>query len=195
MTPNKLSITIVDDIPARAALLRQALQDNGFEVISHLESAQGLLKHVATVQPDIIIIDLESPDRDMLEHMSMLNQHIPKPVIMFAEQGDNETITNAVKAGVSAYIVDGMNPQRVKPIVDVAVARFREFQALRNELEETQTAMADKNLITEAKQLLIKQKNISEDEAYHAIRKLAMNQGKRMADVARDVISILNLKG
>lgn len=194
MSEKKLSITIVDNIPARAAILRQALQDNGFDVISHLENAIGLLKHVADSQPDIIIIDLESPDRDMLEHMSILNQHIPKPVIMFAEQGDNETITQAIKAGVSAYVVDGMNPQRVKPIVDVAVARFREFQALRSELEETQNAMADKTLINEAKQLLIKNKNISEDEAYHAIRKLAMNQGKRMVDIARDVISIMSIK-
>jgi len=129
----------------------------------------------------------------MLEHMSVLNQHNPKPVIMFSDEDDSSTIEKAIRAGVSAYIVDGLNPKRVKSIMDVAVARFREFQALRGELEKTKNQLADRKLLDEAKSLLMKHKNLNEEEAYHAMRKMAMDRGQRMVDVAKNIISVMNL--
>jgi response regulator NasT len=184
---------LVDDQPARAAILEQALTDAGCTVVARLSSAQGLMKRVEEHQPDAIIIDIESPDRDMLEHMSVLNQHNPKPVIMFSDEDDSSTIEKAIRAGVSAYIVDGLNPKRVKSIMDVAVARFREFQALRGELEKTKNQLADRKLLDEAKSLLMKHKNLNEEEAYHAMRKMAMDRGQRMVDVAKNIISVMNL--
>jgi len=186
-------IMLVDDQPARAALLEQALTDAGCSVIARLSSAQGLIKRVEEHQPDVIIIDIESPDRDMLEHMSVLNQHNPKPVIMFSDEDDTSTIEKAMRAGVSAYVIDGLNPGRLKSIMDVAVARFREFQALRSELEKTRNQLADRRLLDEAKSLLMKQKGMSEEEAYHAIRKMAMDRGQRMVDVAKNIISVMDL--
>ncbi|HBM24853.1 MAG: ANTAR domain-containing protein [Alcanivorax sp.] len=184
---------LVDDTPARAAMLEQALTDCGFQVICRMASAQGLMKQVAEHQPDVVIVDIESPDRDMLEHMTVLNQHLPKPVIMFAEQGDSNTIDRAIRAGVSAYVVDGLNPERVRSIVDVAVARFREFQALRNELQQTRTRLADRQVIDKAKALLIQHRQMDEDEAYHAMRKLAMDRSQKLVDVANDIVSVLGL--
>jgi len=191
--PQHTRVMLVDDTPARAAMLEQALVDCGFEVVCRMASAQGLMKQVAEHQPDVVIVDIESPDRDMLEHMTVLNQHLPKPVIMFAEQGDSNTIDRAIRAGVSAYVVDGLNPDRVRSIVDVAVARFREFQALRNELQQTRTRLADRQVIEKAKALLIQHRQMDEDEAYHAMRKLAMDRSQRLVDVANDIVSVLGL--
>ncbi len=191
--PQHTRVMLVDDTPARAAMLEQALVDCGFEVVCRMASAQGLMKQVAEHQPDVVIVDIESPDRDMLEHMTVLNQHLPKPVIMFAEQGDSNTIDRAIRAGVSAYVVDGLNPERVRSIVDVAVARFREFQALRNELQQTRTRLADRQVIEKAKALLIQHRQMDEDEAYHAMRKLAMDRSQRLVDVANDIVSVLGL--
>ena len=186
-------IMLVDDQPGRAAMLEQALSDAGCSVIERLESAQGLIKRVEECQPDVIFIDIESPDRDVLEHMSILNQHNPKPVIMFSEEDDSETIEKAMRAGVSAYVVDGLQAGRIKSIMDVAVARFREFQALKTELEKTRNQLADRKILDEAKSLLMKQKNMTEEEAYHAIRKMAMDRSQRMVDVAKNIISVMNL--
>lgn len=191
--PQHTRVMLVDDTPARAAMLEQALTDCGFEVVCRMASAQGLMKQVAEHQPDVVIVDIESPDRDMLEHMTVLNQHLPKPVIMFAEQGDSNTIDRAIRAGVSAYVVDGLNPDRVRSIVDVAVARFREFQALRNELQQTRTRLADRQVIDKAKALLIQHRQMDEDEAYHAMRKLAMDRSQKLVDVANDIVSVLGL--
>ena len=191
--PQHTRVMLVDDTPARAAMLEQALTDCGFEVVCRMASAQGLMKQVAEHQPDVVIVDIESPDRDMLEHMTVLNQHLPKPVIMFAEQGDSNTIDRAIRAGVSAYVVDGLNPERVRSIVDVAVARFREFQALRNELQQTRTRLADRQVIDKAKALLIQHRQIDDDEAYHAMRKLAMDRSQKLVDVANDIVSVLGL--
>lgn len=191
--PQHTRVMLVDDTPARAAMLEQALTDCGFQVICRMASAQGLMKQVAEHQPDVVIVDIESPDRDMLEHMTVLNQHLPKPVIMFAEQGDSHTIDRAIRAGVSAYVVDGLNPERVRSIVDVAVARFREFQALRNELQQTRTRLADRQVIDKAKALLIQHRQMDEDEAYHAMRKLAMDRSQKLVDVANDIVSVLGL--
>lgn len=188
-----LTVMLVDDQPARAALLEQALLDHSYKVIARLTSAAGLAQQVASLEPDVIIIDIESPDRDTLEHMASLHRDNPHPVVMFAEEGDTSAIERAMRAGVSAYVVDGLNPARVKTIVDVAVARFREFQALRRELEETRTQLADRKQIDRAKGLLMKQRGLDEKQAYNAMRKMAMDRGQRLAEVASNIIAVFDL--
>lgn len=184
---------LVDDQPARAALLEQALLDHHYHVIARLSSAAGLAEQVAVLEPDVIIIDIESPDRDTLEHMASLHRDNPHPVVMFAEEGDTNSIERAMRAGVSAYVVDGLNPARVKTIVDVAIARFREYHALRRELEETRTQLADRKQIDRAKGLLMKHRDLNEEQAYKAMRKMAMDRGQRLAEVANNIIAVLTL--
>ena len=184
---------LVDDQPARAALLEQALLDHRYQVIARLSSAAGLAEQVARLEPDVIIIDIESPDRDTLEHMASLHRENPHPVVMFAEEGDSNSIERAMRAGVSAYVVDGLNPSRVKTIVDVAIARFREYQALRRELEETRSQLADRKQIDRAKGLLMKHRSLSEEQAYNAMRKMAMDRSQRLAEVASNIIAVFAL--
>jgi response regulator NasT len=125
----------------------------------------------------------------------MLNQDQPKPIVLFAERSDDETIAAAMRAGVSAYVVDALNPKLLKSIMQVAIARFREFQALRRELEETRTKLAERKLIDKAKGLLMQHKSLSEQDAYQALRKLAMDRNQRIGDVARNVIAVMELLG
>ncbi len=194
-SPPTLTVMLVDDQPARAALLEQALRDHSYTVIARLTSAAGLAEQVARLEPDVIIIDIESPDRDTLENMAHLNRDNPHPVVMFAAEGDTAAIERAMRAGVSAYVIDGLNPARVKTIVDVAIARFREYQALRRELEETRNQLADRKLIDRAKGLLMKHRSMDEKEAYHAMRKMAMDRGQRLAEVAGNIVAVLELLG
>lgn len=190
-----LKVLLVDEEPGRAAILERALLDAGYVLVSRLSSADRLAEHVAVSQPDIVIVDIDSPDRDCLENMAVLSRSNPKPVIMFSDEDNEEIITSAIKAGVSAYVADGMNPDRVRPIVQVAVARFREFQALKNELQKTRDQLADRKLIDKAKGLLMKHRNFNEDEAYHAMRKLSMERNQRLVDTARNVIEVFEMLG
>lgn len=189
----KLRVMLVDEEPGRSAVLERALQDNGYEVVARIGTDEDLLGKVRSIQPDMIIIDMQSPDRDTLESMHMINREQPKPVVMFAENSDNMTITDAVKAGVSAYVVDGLNAKRIKPIMEVAIARFREFQALKDELVKTKTDLADRKVIDKAKGLIMTQRKCSEDDAYKALRKLAMDRNERLADVASSVLEVAKL--
>lgn len=190
-----LKVLLVDEEPGRAAILERALLDAGYVLVSRLSSADRLAEHVAVSQPDIVIVDIDSPDRDCLENMALLSRSNPKPVIMFSDEDNEDTIASAIKAGVSAYVADGMNPERVRPIVQVAVARFREYQALKNELQKTRDQLADRKLIDKAKGLLMKHRNFNEDEAYHAMRKLAMERNQRLVDTARNVIEVFEMLG
>lgn len=194
-TATALKVLLVDEEPGRAAILERALLDAGYVLVSRLSSADRLAEHVAVSQPDIVIVDIDSPDRDCLENMALLSRSNPKPVIMFSDEDNEDTIASAIKAGVSAYVADGMNPERVRPIVQVAVARFREFQALKNELQKTRDQLADRKLIDKAKGLLMKHRNFNEDEAYHAMRKLAMERNQRLVDTARNVIEVFEMLG
>lgn len=188
-----LKVLLVDEEPGRAAILERALLDAGYVLVSRLSSADRLAEHVAVSQPDIVIVDIDSPDRDCMENMAVLSRDNPKPVIMFSGEDDEDTIAQAIKAGVSAYVADGMNPERVRPIVQVAVARFREFQALKNELQKTRDQLADRKVIDKAKGLLMKHRNFNEEQAYHAMRKLAMERNQRLVDTARNVIEVFEM--
>ena len=146
-----------------------------------------LSRLVAEVLPDVIIIDTHSPDRDTIEHLCVISQDTPRPIVMFSADGNTEKIREAVRAGVSAYVVDGLAAQRVQPILDVAIARFEALQSLRNELEDTQSQLADRKRIDRAKGILMQQKNLSEEDAYKWLRKMAMNENLKLAEVADQI--------
>ncbi len=191
----KLKVMVIDESAGRAALLERALTDAGYEIIARVEHGVNLLERVDEVKPDVIIIDMEMPDRDTLEQLHTIHKDQPRPIVMFADNSESDVIEAAVKAGVSAYVVDGLNPERVKPIMDVAIARFREFQALREELEETKSTLADRKLIDKAKGIIMKQRGVDEAEAYKSLRKMAMDSNKRISEIAKDVIAIAELLG
>lgn len=189
----KLRVSIVDDDNGRSIILNAALLNAGYEVVAILRSEDNLLKHIECEQPDMIIVDLEMPGRDSLESMRIVNRYNPKPIVMFTNNSDHEMISEAINAGVSAYVVDGFNEDRIKPIMDVAIARFKEMQALRNELEKTKNTLEDRKLIEKAKLIVMDQRKCSEDEAYKVLRRLAMDKNKRIAEVAEQLISITSI--
>jgi len=186
----KLNVTIVDDDSGRSIILERALKDAGYEVVAILSSNDNLLLHIEKVQPDMIIVDLDSPSRDSLESMRIVTQHNPKPIVMFTNDTDDSMISEAINAGVSAYVVDGFNEKRIKPIMDVAIARFREFQALRNELKKTRNTLEERKIMDKAKGIIMDQRNCNEEEAYKILRKLSMENNKRIVEVAEQIISI-----
>lgn len=191
----RLRVLLVDQEPGRVAILETALHDAGYDVVSKLRDVSQLSEQVASFKPDVVIVDMDSPDRDCLESMAVLNRSNPCPVVMFSDNDDDSMIAKAIQVGVSAYVADGMSPERVKPVIQVAMARFREFQALRQELQRTKDELADRKVIEKAKGLLMKNRNFSEDEAYHAMRKLAMERGQRLAATAKSVIEVFELMG
>lgn len=192
-TPQQLRVLLIDGDSGRAALLKQALLDGGYQVVAHIEHSNSLLAEVARHDPDMIIIDTDSPDRDTLESMSTLHHIQPRPVVMFAADDERAVVERAIRAGVSAYIVDGLNCRQVKPAIEVAIARFREYQALRQELARTRTSLEDRKVVERAKGLLMARRNIDEEAAYQALRKLAMDRGQKLVEVARSVIDVLAL--
>jgi response regulator NasT len=190
-----MRVLIVDESDERAALLREALTAAGHEVAASLASPLELLRTVESLRPDVIVIDTESPTRDVLEHVVMVSQSSPRPIVMFSSDSGGEAIRGAVRAGVSAYIVDGLDSSRVSSIVEVACARFDEFQRLKLELADANLKLADRRLIERAKGLLMKQRGLGEDEAYHALRKLAMSRKLRLGEVAQQLLDAAELLG
>ncbi|MBN2606005.1 ANTAR domain-containing response regulator [Hydrogenovibrio sp. JE_KL2] len=186
-----IKVMLVDNDSGRSALLSQALLDHGYEVIARVEPGPSLLAKVAQIMPDMIVIDTESPDRDILESMYLLNEHNPLPVVMFADEDNETVIQEAIKSGVSGYIVKGVDMERVKPIMSVAIARFREYQALKDELKQTKSELEQNKLIDKAKRLLMQQKGVTEQEAYEAIRKRSMDSNQKLYEVAETIISVL----
>jgi len=190
-----MRILVVDESDERAALLGEALTAAGHEVVAVLSSPLELLHAVDALRPDVIVIDTESPTRDVLEHVVIVSQSSPRPIVMFASDSDGEAIRDAVRAGVSAYVVDGLDASRVNSIVEVACARFDEFQKLRIELADANLKLSERKQVERAKGLLMQSRGISEDEAYHALRKLAMSKKLRLGEVAQRVIDTAELLG
>jgi two-component system, response regulator / RNA-binding antiterminator len=188
-----LKVMIVDEAVERAEVLQQALTRAGYEVIAYVPSTFDLHRQIGALKPDIVIIDTDSPDRDTLENLCVVTRDDPRPVVMFTHDGDSDKIRAATQAGVSAYVVDGMSGERIGPIIDAAVARFEQFQALKRELDDIEEKLADRKVIEKAKGILMKTRNLSEDEAYRALRKQAMQSNSRLADVSRQLIAVAGL--
>lgn len=193
MTTSKdpIRIMLVDDHPERSASVEEKLKASGFEVISRLPSAAGLLFQIEQLQPDLVLIDLQSPGRDVLESLSVVNSYNPKPVVMFSSEDDPDFIEEAVDAGVTAYMMEELNPQRVKPVIDLAIAQFKSYQSLRQALDDARTKLASHSVIEEAKQLLMAQHGINEDKAHKTLRTLSMDSNMSLPEAARSVIKIL----
>ena len=190
-----LRVLVVDCDAERAAGVVYALTAAGYLVASVLETGSNLYAKVRELQPDVIIIDMESPDRDILEDLRSISRDDPRAIVMFCQDDANETISAAVKAGVSAYVVDGLQPHRIRPILQTAVARFQAYQELRRELAETKNTLAERKILERAKGILMKQRGISEDEAYQILRKSAMNRNKRIIEMAENLITAYELLG
>ncbi len=188
-----LRVMLVDEDAERSQILQEALQQAGYEVVARLGSGSDLAAQVGETQPDVIIIDMDSPDRDILEHLCSISRDQPRPVVMFTHDDDSTKMRAALRAGVSAYVVRGLESERVKPIVEVAMARFQEVQALRKELGEMKTALADRKLVERAKGIVMKQRSCTEEQAYALMRKLAMDRNQRIADVAENIIDMAKL--
>lgn len=186
-------VLLIDDTRARARVLREALQDAGYEVVQAAAAPLALMKAVERAQPDVIIIDVDSPSRDVLEHIVVMSQNAPRPIVMFASDGAEAKIREAVKAGVSAYVVDGIEAARVKPIIDVACARFEEFQRLRGELARAREHLGERKLVERAKGILMERRGLTEEAAYTALRGMAMDRKLRLTEVARSVIDAWEL--
>ena len=177
----------------RSRALRIGLLENNFNLIATLPADVFLSERLAQLQPDMIIVDAESEARDALEHVVMATRAARRPIVMFTNDEDTTHVKDAVAAGVSAYIVAGLAPQRIRPILDVAMARFQHEQALRAELADAKTELQDRKTIDRAKGVLMRARGLDEDGAYHALRKLAMERGRKLADVAQDVIEMAKL--
>jgi response regulator NasT len=190
-----MRVLVVDESDERAALLREALTAAGHEVAASIASPLALLHAVEAQRPDVIVIDTDSPTRDVLEHVVIVSQASPRPIVMFSSDAGGEAIRDAVRAGVSAYVVDGLDASRVSSIVEVACARFEEFQRLRVELAEANLKLSERKLVERAKGLLMRSRGLSEDEAYHALRKLAMAKQQRLGETAQQFIDAADLLG
>ncbi|WP_428247777.1 ANTAR domain-containing response regulator [Ferrovibrio sp.] len=188
-----LRILLIDENPERAAVLNEALRAQGYELVARMAPRELSARRVAEIGPDVVIVDMDSPSRDTIDSMRQINDDQPRPIVMFVDQSDVGMIEQAMQAGVSAYIIDGLNVKRVKPILDVAIARFREFQALRDELKKTKATLHERKLIERAKGMLMREKKLSEEEAYAALRKLAMDRQQRLVDVAETLLAFADL--
>ncbi len=190
-----LSILVVDENRARAAIIEDGLREAGHSRVEVVTETAGLVRRIETLNPDVIVLDLENPNRDQLEHFFQVSRSVQRPIAMFVDRSDTASIAAAVDAGVSAYIVDGLKKERVKPILDMAISRFNAFTRLTRELQDTRAELADRKIIDRAKGILMKARKLDEESAYRLLRKTAMNENRRLADVARGLVSAHSLLG
>jgi response regulator NasT len=190
----QLKVLLVDDQPARLELTQPALEAAGCQVHISLSALQ-LSAQVESIEPDAVIISIDSPDRDTLEHICVMSGNCPRPVVMFTDDADPQTIRAAIQAGVVSYVVAGLDPLRLRPILDVAISRFQAFRAMHDQLTQAQNELEEKKLVNQAKRRLIRELGVSEESAYQQLRKLAMDSGIRLADAARKVIGLRRLPG
>jgi response regulator NasT len=184
----QLKIVIVDENPIRAAILEDGLREAGHLNVARIENRTGLLARIYAIDPDVILIDLENPSRDELEQMFQMSRAVKRPVAMFVDQSDTASIQASVDAGVSAYIVGNLQKDRIKTILDLCISRFNAFSRLQDELDRTKSALEERKVIDRAKGILMKAKNMSEEDAYALLRRTAMNEKKKIAEVAQSVI-------
>lgn len=188
-----LRIAVIDKNPLRAAILEDGLRAAGHMSVAHIDDTAELLERIHAIDPDVILIDLESPSRDTLEHMFKVSRSVARPIAMFVDRSDAAMIDAAIDAGVSAYIVDGLHKDRVKPILDTTISRFNAFAKLRKELETVKSQLEDRKMIDRAKALVMRAKAIPEEQAYALMRQVAMNENKKIAEVARSIITAAEL--
>jgi len=191
----ELSILIIDENRIRASIIEEGLREAGHSSVAVIHDVSEVGRTIERIEPDVIVIDLENPKRDTLEHFFSLSRAVQRPIAMFVDRSDGTMIEKAVEAGVSAYVVDGLKKERVKPILDMAISRFNAFSRLRLELEEARSALEERKIVDQAKAILIETRGLSEPEAYNLLRKTAMNQNRRIVDIAQSLITAAKLLG
>lgn len=192
---SSLKVMLVDASAERAAALADVLARVDCEIVACLADDADLTEQVRRLRPDVVIIDIDSPTRDTLENLRSVQTHSPRPLVMFSQDDDGQSIRRAIEAGVSAYVVDGIQTHRVRPILDAAIARFERFSALEAELDRTRSRLSERKTIERAKGMIMSQRGISEAEAYRLMRKSAMDQNRRLVDVAESILSAAQLLG
>ncbi|QAY76400.1 ANTAR domain-containing response regulator [Sphingosinicella sp. BN140058] len=190
-----MRIAIVDESGLRATILEEGLREAGFDDIHVVAPTGAFVARIERLAPDVVLIDLGTPSRDTLEEMLLVSKALARPIAMFVDESDDAMIGAAIDAGVSAYVVDGLRKERVKPILELAVRRFNAFAGLRAELEEARSALADRKKIERAKIILMESRTMTEADAYALIRSTAMNQGRRIVDVADAIVTAADLIG
>jgi len=186
-------IVIVDESPIRAGILEEGLREAGYSDVVHISEMQSLLARIYALDPEIIVIDLENPSRDVLEQMFQVSRAVRRPIAMFVDQSDAASIQASVDAGVSAYIVDGLKKERIKPILDLCVSRFNAFAKLQDELDRTKHALEERKVIDRAKGILMKMKGLTEEEAYVLMRSTAMREKKKIGEIAQSILTASEL--
>ncbi|MBU2582885.1 MAG: ANTAR domain-containing protein [Alphaproteobacteria bacterium] len=195
MSDKPLHILIIDENRIRASIIEDGLSGAGDVRVTILDATGQLLRRIVAIDPDVIFIDLENPNRDLLEHMFDVSRAVKRPVAMFVDRSDQASIEAAIEAGVSAYVVDGLKKERVHSILETAVVRFNAFERLKRELEDARSELADRKTIERAKAILMRTRGIAEPEAYALLRKTAMNQNRRIAEIAESLVMAAGMLG
>ncbi len=190
-----LRILVIDENRIRAAVIEEGLREAGYSHVTLMHNVTGIARRIAEIEPDVIVIDLENPNRDMLETMFQLSRAVKRPIAMFVDRSDTASIEAAVDAGVSAYVVDGLRKERVKPILEMAISRFNAFSRMARELEEARSELKNRKLVERAKGILMKSRGLSEEAAYALLRRTAMNQNRKISDIAQSLITAAGLLG
>lgn len=193
MSNSGLHILLIDQNAVRASILEEGLKEAGYADVTVVRDMQNLLRRIVDEDPDVIFIDLENPNRDVLEQMFQVSRCVRRPIAMFVDRSDSDTIKAAIEAGVGAYIVDGLRKERVKSILDTAVSRFNAFSELRDELERARLALSERKIVERAKGILMREKGLTEEAAYGLMRNAAMNESRRVADIAQAVVTATEL--
>jgi two-component system, response regulator / RNA-binding antiterminator len=188
-----MRILIVDQNVTRASILEAGLREAGYRDVTVQRDMQYLMRRILDVDPDAIFIDLENPNRDVLEQMFQVSRSVQRPIAMFVDRSDTDMIEAAVQAGVGAYVVDGLKKERVKAVLDMAVSRFNAFKKLQAELANVRQALDERKLIERAKGILVRERGLSEEAAYALLRKTAMNENRRLSEVAQSVVTAARL--
>ncbi|WP_245444174.1 ANTAR domain-containing response regulator [Microvirga sp. KLBC 81] len=188
-----LRVAVIEENSIRAAILIDGLRDAGIADVEIIETMTHMLRRLSTIDPDVIIIGIENPSRDVLEQMFQVSKLVSRPVAMFVDHSDEGMIQAAVEAGVSAYVVDGLRKERVKAIVDMAVSRYNAFDRLQRELVAARSELASRKIIDRAKGILMRTRQLSEEEAYGLLRQTAMNEKRKLVDIAQSVITAASL--
>jgi two-component system, response regulator / RNA-binding antiterminator len=188
-----LKIVIVDKNPVRAAILEDGLREAGHHQVVRIDEMSHLLARIYAIDPDVVLIDLENPSRDVLEQMFQVSRAVKRPIAMFVDQSDTASIQASVDAGVASYIVDGLKKERIKYILDTCISRFNAFSKLQDELDRTRNALEERKVIDRAKGILMSAKKLTEEQAYALLRSTAMKENKKIAEIAQSVITTSEL--
>jgi response regulator NasT len=193
MPREELSILVVDENRIRATIIEEGLREAGHRLVTVVHDVGMVARVIEVTVPDVVVIDLENPNRDRLEHFFSLSRVLQRPIAMFVDRSDSASIEAAVAAGVSAYVVDGLKKERVKPILDMAVSRFNAFSRLTRELEAARNELGDRKIIDQAKAILLRTRGLAEADAYALLRRTAMNQNRRIVDIAQSLVTAATL--